>query len=285
MAWYDDYIAGPRGGGPSGPQMQPLDTSNWSQEARNAYAGAGNTITPQAQPQPAPSSGGGGDVRAAINEYLARYPGGATREAYEGIFPYLQQRGFNVQRPTRAGGTANSDDKIVLPDGSVIDLVMDVGPDGSGRWGWSHNGYWVDGRPSATPGVYTPFSNDGGGAGGSAAGTLSGLGYAAGSGLAPWTRDFNSPSAQQVQNHPGFQYALDRAQQGIERGAASQGTLLTGGLQARLGEHLQNMGMQQYGTLRDFMRDDYMIDRQNFMDNQDRPLDRLSSLAALGRPT
>lgn len=243
-----------------------------------------DTQQPQTTSAPSPQGGGGGDVRAAIDAYLAQFPT-ASREAYEGLFPHLQSLGFNVQRPTRAGGTANSDDKIVLPDGSVIDLIMDVGPDGSGRWGWSHNGYWVDGKPSATQGVYTPFdaNPDSGGMGGGGfnGSSLTSLGYNPGASIAPWNEQFKPPT---MTDDPGYQFRLGEGLKSIERGAAAKGTLLTGGTLKGLQNYAQGLASQEYGQAYDRGLGQYMLKRDNFFQNQDRPFEKFYSLGALGRP-
>ena len=89
----------------------------------------------------------------AIREYQASHP--ATRASYEGMFDYLRERGYQVERPTHAGGRLPSDDKIVdQRTGRVYDVIVDVHADtGAGRWGLGTSRdwpYWVNGRPSRT---------------------------------------------------------------------------------------------------------------------------------------
>lgn len=120
-------------------------------------------------------------------------------------------------------------------------------------------------------------------------GTIAGLGsasqqYGFGSSLAPWTQQFQAPSATDAINSPGLQYAMDRAKQAIERSAAAKGTLLTGGTLRDLSENQIGMALQGYGDVYGRARDQYMIGRDNFYANQDRPFDKLTSLADLGRP-
>lgn len=281
--WFDQQVADMQQ-----PQA-PLDTSKWSPEAQGIYQ---RQI--QGQPQtagaPGPTSAPTGQpsmpIDQAIAEYKASHPFSANATA--DLFAYLQAQGYDVEVPTRAGGTAMSHDKIVdRATGRVLDQATDTGwIMGAG----APSGYWADGKPSATPFTYTPFPEEGGGPGdmsgayGAGAGTLGNLGYAAGSALAPWTQQFNSPTGEQAMKHPGFQYALDRGQEAIQRSAAAKGTLLTGGTLRGLQEHAIGTGLQQYGNLRDWMRDDYMIGRDNFYQNQDRPFNKLTTLGELGRP-
>lgn len=120
-------------------------------------------------------------------------------------------------------------------------------------------------------------------------GTLAGLGpasdqYPAGFSISPWTKEFVGPSAEDALNTPGLQYALDRAKQAIERSAAAKGTLLTGGLLRDLSENQIGMALQGYQGAYDRSRDQYMIGRENFWANQDRPFDKYYRLGELGRP-
>lgn len=90
----------------------------------------------------------------AIEQYQQR--NAPSSASYEGLFPYLQGLGFQVERPTRAardaaGNPLLSSDKVVNAEtGEVFDVILDV-DGGNPRWGWSNSGYWVNGAPSDTP--------------------------------------------------------------------------------------------------------------------------------------
>lgn len=82
----------------------------------------------------------------ALTQYFGKNP--YSKSAYEGLFPYLTQLGFKVERPTHAGGTLLSDDKVVdSATGKVYDLVFGVdGPNPT--WGVNDTGeFWWDGKP------------------------------------------------------------------------------------------------------------------------------------------
>lgn len=101
----------------------------------------------------------------AVKRYQARYPSGGTREAYEGIFPYLESLGFKVARPTRSARDAQgnrllSSDKVVnAATGEVRDVIGSVDEMGSGKWAYHQDknfGYWIPdgkggGKASRTP--------------------------------------------------------------------------------------------------------------------------------------
>jgi hypothetical protein len=108
--------------------------------------------------------------------------------------------------------------------------------------------------------------------------------YAPGSAIAPWTQQFQAPTADQAIQTPGLQYALDRAKQAIERSAASKGTLLTGGLLRDLSENQIGMALQGYQQTYNNARSEYDLSRENYFANQDRPFDKYYKLGELGRP-
>jgi hypothetical protein len=108
--------------------------------------------------------------------------------------------------------------------------------------------------------------------------------YGFGSAIAPFTGQFNAPSAQDALNTPGLQYALGRAQQAIERSAAAKGTLLTGGTLRDLSENQIGMALQGYGDAYNRSRSEFDLGRSIFESNQDRPFDKLYRLGELGRP-
>lgn len=159
-----------------------VDTSRWSPQARALYQSrtAGATVMNGGAPgrptsRPYDFSGArttnGATVvnspsmsfEAAIRQYQGENAGGGTRELYEGLFPYLTNLGFRVTRPTRAGGTLQSDDKVVdLDSTQVYDVIGNVDQEtGAGAWSFSRNGFWVDGKPSSTPFTYSPFESEG----------------------------------------------------------------------------------------------------------------------------
>ncbi len=119
--------------------------------------------------------------------------------------------------------------------------------------------------------------------------TLAGLGpassqYPFGSSVAPFTGQFQAPTADQALQTPGLQYAMQRAQQAIERSAAAKGTLLSGGTLRDLSENQIGMALQGYQGAYDRSRGEFDLGRSIFESNQDRPYAKYISLAELGRP-
>lgn len=138
-------------------------------------------------------------------------------------------------------------------------------------------GYWIDSarNTGAIPGGSQQPS--GGGQAGGAAGALgAGMG---GDLLTPYTNMFKAPTGT---DDPGFSFALNQGLQGIERGAAARGTLLTGGtvkdeLAYATGSALQNYD-QAFNRARQTWDTNYGLAK----DNQDRPFNKLYQTANMG---
>jgi hypothetical protein len=109
--------------------------------------------------------------------------------------------------------------------------------------------------------------------------------YASGAAIEPWLKQFQAPSQEDALNTPGVQFAMDRAMQALQRSAAAKGTLVTGGLLRDLSDQQIGMSMQSYGDIYNRSMGEYMLERDNFFQNQDRPFDKFTTLADLGKPT
>ncbi len=143
-------------------------------------------------------------VRAFVSQYPATYEGAqaadaAGRAAYGAAWPQL------LDHPTKL-------DKWQFPDGSVYDLMNSAGGPGAS---------WVS---HATPEVHGGPSGGGGAPASGSLGALGGMMSGTG-GQIPFL-------------NPSIDFGLGKVQQGLERGAAAKGTLLTGGFQNKLGREL-----------------------------------------------
>jgi hypothetical protein len=153
--------------------------------------------------------------------------------------------------------TGSKGSKLTFPGGQAFQAVRSAGLGG---------------------GIGPAWDDISGGEGGAAGGGQPGFG----SYIAPWTQNFNAPTAQQALDSPGLQFAMDEAQKGLESSAAAKGTLLTGGTLKDLTAQRIGMGLQGYGDVYNRAVGEYGINRENFYNNQDRPFGKLSSLATLG---
>jgi hypothetical protein len=124
-------------------------------------------------------------------------------------------------------------------------------------------------QPGASP---MPSGAPQSGAGGMADGSL----------LTPWTQQFKYDPSQ-IPNDPSYQFQMGEGQRAIQNEGSAMGTLLTGrtlkglarygqGLASSFDDKYYNRAMGEYGMQRDI-----------FQSNQDRPFNKLASLAGLGQ--
>src|SRR5436190_6733244 len=125
------------------------------------------------------------------------------------LMPVLSQYGIKLTPPNASGDQT----KIQLPNGQ-----------------WVRVGFG-EGHP-----VWVPQ----GAAGGSGAGPYSGPGA-----IPP---PFQAPSMQDLQNEPGYQARYQMGLQGLERGAAAQGSILSGGTQKALARYGQDYASGEYSN-------------------------------------
>lgn len=193
---------------------------------------------------------------------------------------------------TVVGGSGGD---IQLPDwlgGGTWDVMLNAGAnDSSTRW------------------ADEPFQSQGG-EGGNQYGQLAGNSL-----LDPFTQQFQYPSfepppafqaptAQEAFDDPGFQFTLERGLKALERSAAAKGTLLTTGTLEEQQGLAQGMASTQYDKVygrrlgeyenryghatQDYERDynkalgEFRQGYDIFAANQDRPFNKLTTLAGLG---
>jgi len=236
------------------PGRAPTQPGDWwttnVPEVNSFLPGSENVTAPVAAPTPA------SDPSAYFNQlFPGDYLDSSMLLAHEAE---LAAQGIKVLR--NAEGRAG---KIQLPNGQIVDVVQGGGS-GLNRKQWL-TGDAGGGAAGGAVGVQAPGMP----------GTL----------IDPWTKPFVARSPEDIANDPAYQFQLGQGLQGIERGAAAKGTLLTGGtLKAAMG-----FGQGLASTYNDkyYNRDmnEYLLGRENFYNNQDRPYTKLSGLASLGKPS
>lgn len=65
----------------------------------------------------------------------------------------------------------------------------------------------------------------------------------------PFTEQFHAPTAEEARQTPGYQFTLDTGLEGIDRGAASKGTLLTMGNQMARSQYATGLADQTYNDV------------------------------------
>ncbi len=245
-------------GGVTGQPSQQIDGTP------QVYTGGYDPNSPLYQGNGQPGGGGVGGYGGVAsqtpqmwdqNSFQQQFGSPGTPQELEALESRLNAQGIKVSR--NASGVAG---KIILPNGQYVDVINSAGAGGKGF-------QWLTGDGGAA-----------GGGGAAANGSMPGFG----SYIAPWTQNFNAPTAQQALDSPGLQFAMDEAQKGLESSAAAKGTLLTGGTLKDLTAQRIGMGLQGYGDVYNRAVGEYGINRENFYNNQDRPFGKLSSLASLG---
>ena len=120
--------------------------------------------------------------------------------------------------------------------------------------------------------------------------------------LDPWTQpvpqspSFTAPTEAEALASPGMKYALAEALRTGQASAAAKGTLLNGRVLQGLEQNAIGTALQGYGDLwnREFTANkdqygrtlgEYLLGRENFQMNQDRPYDKLYRTSQLGKPT
>jgi hypothetical protein len=204
-------------------------------------------------------TGGGGPTPGNEQAWFMQLVGNRpwNQQTFNELAPTLQQYGFHITPPN-----ANQEQtKIQLPTGE-----------------WVRVGFG-EGHP-----VWIPQ----GGAGTGGAGATVGAG--AGGINSPWPipAPFQSPSAADLQNEPGYQARYQMGLQGLERGAAAQGSLLSGGTQKALARYGQDYATNEYGNAYNRAYQNYMgnfnVQSQTPWNRYQQVLDR-GVTAALGTKT
>ena len=133
-----------------------------------------------------------------------------NQETLNNLMPVLEKYGIRLTPPNAAGDQT----KIGLPDGS-----------------WVRVGFG-EGHP-----VWIPQTNAGGAGG--AQGPNS-----------PWAipPPFQSPSAADLQNEPGYQARYQMGADALQHSAAAQGSLLSGGFQKALARYGQDYASNEYSN-------------------------------------
>lgn len=206
----------------------------------------------------------------------------------------LNKVGVQVLR--NASGVAG---KIRLPNGQIVDVIQGASSGGNGfQWSTgsgesggggtpmaidpSYLAPWEEAPPS--PGQIPEFQSPG---------------------------EFQAPTAQSMYADPSYQFRVGEGEHALENSAAAWGTLNSGGTLADIINYGQHAASQEYGQIFDRafgiwngnwnnaltsfrakkdVNDDlyqralnrYQMARSNWMDNQDRPFDKLYKAASLG---
>lgn len=187
-----------------------------------------------------------------------------------GLEPKLAPYGIQVQR--NAAGIAG---KIVLPDGTVVDVGRGFSGSDPSAMGWQ----WLTGTNSLVPADRAPIAIN--------------PDY-----LAPWTKEFTFPNFQQptaadLYRDPSYQFRLDQGRGMLENSAAARGVLNSGGTLWDILNYGQQAASQEYGSVWDRMFNTwgqnyanawkkFQDEKDSFYANQTNPWLKLRDATQLG---
>src|SRR5208283_2917827 len=121
-------------------------------------------------------------------------------------------------------------------------------------------------------------------AGGQALSSLSGLTSTPGQGLlAPFSQQFNAPTAAQAAQYPGYQFQLQQGQNAIQNSAAARGGLVSGNAATALNNYSQGAAQSDYTNVYNQAMQEYMNSFNIYNTNQANQYNRLANLAGLGQ--
>lgn len=212
------------------------------------------TNAPATPPPPAPTppgpSAAGYDLKK-LRDALAAHPERATPENLKAFIAAHPEFATGV---TIGGSKGN---KLYAPGGAYLaDVIRGTsGPNPS--WDWDES------------------------TGGSASTGSLGLGDF-GSLAKRWDKTFVAPSADEVRNSPGYQFARDEGIHGIEASRAQQGTLLAGGTSKDIGTFATNLADTMYQTKYQNALSEYAQAYNIFRNDNNDIFNRFDTLSARG---
>jgi hypothetical protein len=98
-----------------------------------------------------------------------------------------------------------------------------------------------------------------------------------------WNQQFQPPTAQQAEATPGYQFQLQQGEQAIQRSAAAQGGLLSGGTAKALNNYAQGVASGNYQQVYNNAFQQYQQQYGQFQQNQANQYNRLANLAGFGQ--
>ena len=101
--------------------------------------------------------------------------------------------------------------------------------------------------------------------------------------LAPFSEQFQAPTAAQAAQTPGYQFALEQGQNAIENSAAARGGLLSTGAAKTLDQYSQGLASQTYADTYNRALAEYQQNYNIFQGNQTNQFNRLASLSGIGQ--
>jgi hypothetical protein len=100
-----------------------------------------------------------------------------------------------------------------------------------------------------------------------------------------WNQTFQSPTLEQAEKAPGYQFQLEQGLNAIQNSAAARGDLLSGNALTGLNNYAQGAAQSDYNNVYNQALQNYQTNYNTFQNNQTNEYNRLASLAGLGQQT
>jgi hypothetical protein len=98
-----------------------------------------------------------------------------------------------------------------------------------------------------------------------------------------WNTPFVAPTAEQAAATPGYQFQLQQGEQAMQRSAAAQGDLLTGGTMKDLNDYAQGVASENYQQVYNNALQQYQQAYNIFQNNQNTAYNRLAAMSGTGQ--
>lgn len=197
----------------------------------------------------------GGTPTSAWNEqtFTSAFGRPGTTQELVALEPRLQEQGITVLR--NAAGVPG---KIQFPNGEIVDIINSAGLGGRG-FQWLSDGGQSGGDVMGSGWLSQPYGK----AWDASAHPLPAF--------QPWGKEFAPPSLDEIRNTPGYEFTRDEGIKAIDRGAAAQGTILSGGHNQDLSNYVTGLADQYAQRAFDNKLTGYRTNFDTFKsDNNDR---------------
>lgn len=101
--------------------------------------------------------------------------------------------------------------------------------------------------------------------------------------LAPFTGQFQAPTADQARQTPGYQFAQQQGQNSIQNSAAARGGLLSTGAMKTLDQYSQGLADTTYSDTYNRSFNEYLQQYNQFQNNQTNTFNRLAVASGMGQ--
>lgn len=98
-----------------------------------------------------------------------------------------------------------------------------------------------------------------------------------------WETPFEPPTAENIQEDPGYQFRLREGMRALENSAAARGGLLTGATAQAMGQYSQDMASTEYGNAYQRALQQYQQQYNIFRQNQATQFNQLAALSGAGQ--